>query len=100
MAARPMQTLPGRDYHASEVFEIERERVFARNWFYAGRADELAQTGDFLTVDVAGESVIVVSGNDGDLRGFYNVCRHPGSRLCDEVSGTMKGAVKCPYHAW
>jgi glycine betaine catabolism A len=100
MAARPMQTLAGRDYHTAEVFEIERERVFARNWFYAGRADALSEPGDFANIDVAGESVIVVCGNDGGLRGFYNVCRHRGSRLCDEASGRMKGAVKCPYHAW
>jgi Rieske 2Fe-2S family protein len=53
-----------------------------------------------VTVDVAGESVIVVRTKAGELRGFYNVCRHRGSRLCDETSGRMKGAVKCPYHAW
>jgi glycine betaine catabolism A len=100
MAARPMQTLAGRDYHAPEVFEIERERVFARNWFSAGRADALAEPGDFANIDVAGESVLVVCGDDGRLRGFYNVCRHRGSRLCDEASGRLKGAVKCPYHAW
>jgi Rieske 2Fe-2S family protein len=98
--ARPMKTLPGRDYHDPAVFELERERIFARNWFYAGRADTLAEPGDFVTVDVAGESVIVLHGRDGALRGFYNVCRHRGSRLCDDVSGRMKGAVKCPYHAW
>jgi phenylpropionate dioxygenase-like ring-hydroxylating dioxygenase large terminal subunit len=95
-----MKTLPGRDYHALDVFDVERERVFARNWFYAGRADALAEPGDFVTVDVAGESVIVLRGKDERLRGFYNVCRHRGSRLCDEASGQMKGAVKCPYHAW
>ncbi len=95
-----MKTLSGRDYHAAEVFEVERERIFARNWFYAGRADALAEAGDFMTVDVAGESVIVLRDKDGRLHGFYNVCRHRGSRLCDELSGRMKGAVKCPYHAW
>jgi glycine betaine catabolism A len=99
-AQRETRTLPGRDYHAAEVFELERERVFARSWFYAGRAESLRSPGDFLTVDVAGESVIVVCGTDGVLRGFYNVCRHRGSRLCDEDAGRMKGAVKCPYHAW
>jgi Rieske 2Fe-2S family protein len=82
------------------VFELERERVFARNWFYAGRAEGLDEPGDFVTVDVAGESVIVVRAADGDLHGFYNVCRHRGSRLCDAAAGRMKGAVKCPYHAW
>jgi Rieske 2Fe-2S family protein len=95
-----METLPGRDYHAADVFDVERERVFARNWYYAGRAEALAGPGDFVTVDVAGESVIVLRAKDGALHGFYNVCRHRGSRLCDEASGRMNGAVKCPYHAW
>ena len=95
-----MQTLPGRDYHAAEVFDLERERVFARSWFYAGRDEGLDEPGDFVSVDVAGESVIVVRTKQGELRGFYNVCRHRGSRLCDERSGRMKGAIKCPYHAW
>jgi len=93
-------TLSGRDYRAPEVFEIEAERVFARNWFYAGRAEGLDEPGDFVTVDVAGESVIVVRAADGGLHGFYNVCRHRGSRLCDDAAGRMKGAIKCPYHAW
>ena len=100
MVSREKSTLPGRDYHAAEVFDLERERIFARNWFYAGRAEGLDEAGDFQVVDVAGESVIVVRTKEGDLRGFYNVCRHRGSRLCDETSGRMKGAVKCPYHAW
>ena len=95
-----MKTLTGRDYSAAEVFDLERERIFARNWFYAGRAEGLDEPGDFVAVDVAGESVIVLRTKDGDLRAFYNVCRHRGSRLCDEASGRMKGAIKCPYHAW
>jgi phenylpropionate dioxygenase-like ring-hydroxylating dioxygenase large terminal subunit len=100
MVSRERNTLPGRDYHAAEVFDLERERIFARNWFYAGRAEGLDAPGDFVTVDVAGESVIVLRTKAGELRGFYNVCRHRGSRLCDEAAGRMKGAVKCPYHAW
>ena len=84
MAAPAKTTLAGRDYHAREVFELERERIFARSWFYAGRVEGLEQAGDFVTVDVAGESVIVVRTKEGELRGFYNVCRHRGSRLCDD----------------
>jgi Rieske 2Fe-2S family protein len=100
MAAPERKTLDGRDYHAPEVFDLERERIFARNWFYAGRAEGLDEPGDYLAVEVAGESVLVVRGKDGELHAFYNVCRHRGSRLCDDVSGRMKGAIKCPYHAW
>ena len=94
-------TLPGRDYHAADVFELERERVFFRHWFYAGRIDSLLEPGDFLAADVVGESILIVRGPDGELRAFYNVCRHRGSRLCEEESsGRLRGAVKCPYHAW
>jgi phenylpropionate dioxygenase-like ring-hydroxylating dioxygenase large terminal subunit len=94
-------TLPGRDYHAAEVFEVERERVFFRHWFYAGRVEALAEAGAFAAVDVVGESILLVRGKDGELRGFYNVCRHRGSRLCEEEStGKLRAAIKCPYHAW
>ena len=94
-------TLPGRDYHAPAVFELERERIFFREWIYVARSDEAPEPGDFVTIDVAGESLLLVRGEDGELRGFYNVCRHRGSRLCDpETHGHAKGAIKCPYHAW
>jgi Rieske 2Fe-2S family protein len=94
-------TLPGRDYHAAEVFDLERERIFFRHWFYAGRVDSLAEAGAFVAVDIVGESVLLVRGKDGELRGFYNVCRHRGSRLCEEEStGRLRSAIKCPYHAW
>jgi phenylpropionate dioxygenase-like ring-hydroxylating dioxygenase large terminal subunit len=91
-------TLPGRDYCSPEVFEIERGRLFHGSWFCVGRADEAPDPGSFAVFDVAGESVIVVRGEDGALRGFLNVCRHRGSRLCDG-SGSVK-AIRCPYHAW
>lgn len=94
-------TLPGRDYHDPDVFALERERIFFREWVYVGRADEAPEPGDFITADVTGESVLLVRGKDGELRGFYNVCRHRGSRICDgESSGRLRGAIKCPYHAW
>jgi glycine betaine catabolism A len=92
--------LTRRDYTSPEVFELDRERIFFRHWFYVAREDTLANPGDFTVADVAGESIILVRGKDGALRGFYNVCRHRGSRLCDGGSGQLRGAIKCPYHAW
>ena len=79
-------TLPGRDYTSQEVFDLERERIFHRGWYYIGRSDPIGP-GDRLVVDVAGESVLVVRDRDGALRAHANVCRHRGARLCDE-SGT------------
>ena len=93
-------TLPGRDYRDQEVFEIERKRIFWRSWFCVGREEQLPEPGDWITSDVAGESVLVLRGDDGQLRGFFNVCRHRGARLREEPAGHDKGTLMCPYHAW
>ena len=100
MATETRQTLPGRDYYAPDVFELEQERIFAGHWYFLGREDTLSAPGDYAAVDVAGESIMVVRGKDDRLRGFYNVCRHRGSQLCDAGTGQLRGAIKCPYHAW
>jgi glycine betaine catabolism A len=92
-------TLSGHDYRADEVFAQEQERIFHRGWFYAGREEQVQEPGDRLVIDIAGESVIVVRDRDGELRGFANVCRHRGARLCDE-SGSGPAAITCPYHGW
>jgi glycine betaine catabolism A len=92
--------LPGRDYHAGEVWELEKERIFFRTWIVVGRAEELPGPGDFVVRDVADEQILVVRGKDDRVRAFYNVCRHRGSLLCTEAEGTAKGAFVCPYHNW
>ena len=94
------RTLPGSDYHDPAVYELEREQVFFRSWYIAGRSDQAAKPGAWFTVDVVGESILVMRGNDGALRGFYNVCRHRGAVLRDEECGEERGALACPYHAW
>ena len=92
--------LPARDYWAPEIYELEKERLFYRHWFCVGRAEELPEAGAFLTRDVAGESVLVARARDGSLRAFYNVCRHRGTRLCEEPAGRVAGGFVCPYHGW
>src|SRR5262249_40889068 len=87
-------------YASEEVFALERERLFAREWYYACREEHVEEPGAFVSADVVGESILVLRGRDGELRAFYNVCRHRGSRLCDEERGSVKGAIKCPYPAW
>jgi glycine betaine catabolism A len=91
-------TLSGNDYRSHDVYELERARIFHREWHYAGREDLLGQRGDRLVIDVAGESVLIVRERD-DYRAFYNVCRHRGSQLCDDSSGSG-AAITCPYHGW
>jgi len=87
-------------YTSEAFFAVERERVFAGGWVAVGCTGEVSEPGDAVVVDVAGRSVIVARGRDGVLRGFYNVCRHRGTRLLDEGSCRIARAIRCPYHSW
>ena len=93
-------TMPGRYYNAPEVLAEEQQTIFGRHWIAVGRATSLPQPGDYLVAEVAGESIIVVRDKANELRAFYNVCRHRGTRLCEEHAGRFSGSIQCPYHAW
>jgi Rieske 2Fe-2S family protein len=93
-------TMPREYYASSEVLADEQQRLFPHMWHCAGRASSLAQPGDFIVREIAGESLIVVRGRDGVLRSFFNVCRHRGTRLCRESAGRFPETIQCPYHAW
>jgi Rieske 2Fe-2S family protein len=94
------RTLPGRYYTASEVLAEEQDRVFSRRWICVGRDNALATPGDYMLVEVAGESIIVLRDQSGERRAFYNVCRHRGTRLCEATQGRLSETIQCPYHAW
>src|SRR4051812_24137914 len=94
------RTLPARYYIDAEHFLAERERFFARMWVCVGREDDVPGAGDSVVREVAGESLIVVRGEDGEIRAFYNVCRHRGTRLLTEPEGCVGKRIQCPYHAW
>lgn len=102
-------TLPSSWYTREEVFALEREHIFMREWLCVGREEELAGPGDHRVLDLHGESVIVLRNTEGQLRAFYNVCRHRGARLAagaDEAAdsplrgGITGKTITCPYHAW
>lgn len=94
------RTLESRWYTAQEVFALERERIFARDWVCVGREEEFEAAGSYRLVEVAGESIIIVRDQHGTLHAFYNVCRHRGSRICEQQRGQFTGSIQCPYHAW
>jgi Rieske 2Fe-2S family protein len=98
-AQRPGYALDQRFYTDPEIYELELEKVIARNWILAGHVSELAEPGDFKVLNVARESAIIVRGPDGSVRAFANVCRHRGSLVCLERKGNTR-KFSCPYHGW
>ncbi|MQT72501.1 Rieske 2Fe-2S domain-containing protein, partial [Pseudomonas sp. FSL R10-0071] len=77
----------------------EKEKIFANTWICVGHRSEVANSNDYITREVIGESIIVVRGRDNVLRAFYNVCPHRGHQLLSG-SGKAKNVITCPYHAW
>ncbi len=93
------RTLDRRYFVSPQVFVEEQEKIFRRHWVCVGHQSQLADGGSYFVQEVAGESLIVARDKSGVIRGFYNVCRHRGTRLCEETSGQCS-AIQCPYHAW
>lgn len=107
--ARPLeQTLPSEYYRSTEIYAREKDRIFCREWLCVGRASDLPNPGGSTVLDVIGESILLVRNGAGNLRGFYNVCRHRGAQLCGTSlpgrparSGVVAGKqIRCPYHSW
>jgi choline monooxygenase len=92
-------TIPAAWYLDQRMEELERERVFGANWIAAGRVDQVAEPGQFFTLELAGEPLVVVRGADGELRAFYNVCRHHAAAVANVPCGTAQH-LRCPYHGW
>ena len=90
--------MPGWMYTSPEVFELETERLFLKEWLVVGRLEELANPGDYLTFDIVDEPIVMTRGKDGHLHAFSNVCRHRGAKVVDGC-GNAK-AFSCPYHGW
>jgi Rieske 2Fe-2S family protein len=100
---RPLEeatTLPGFFYTDPAIHQAEIERIFTKMWLCVGREEDLPAAGDYIVRDIGAQSVIVLRDRDGALRAFHNVCRHRGSRLRNDASGSGLKGIQCPYHAW
>lgn len=95
-----MKTLPGSAYSDPELFAREQELIFEQMWFCAASSSDIAKPGDFRTVQVGRESIIISRSRKGEARGFFNICRHRGAKLCTQESGEGARSFQCPYHAW
>src|SRR3981189_1260452 len=91
-------TLPAHLYFSPATFEDEKTRIFASTWQVVGHVHQVASPGDYFTFDLVGEPLLIVRGEDGILRCFYNVCRH---RAGNPASGSGDpNLLRCAYHGW
>ncbi len=92
-------TIPAPWYFDARIAQLERASVFAANWQVVGRVDQVQQIGQFFTIDVNAEPLLVVRSDDGNLLAFYNVCRHHAAAVEPQSAGCAK-QFRCPYHGW
>lgn len=92
-------TIPAPWYFDARIAQLERDSVFASNWQVVGRLDQVKDPGQFFTIDVNREPLLVVRSDDSQLRAFYNVCRHHAAAVETQPAGCAK-QFRCPYHGW
>ena len=96
------ETLPPACYTSEEFFQKEVENIFMKVWNFVGRADTISKPGDYTTLDFVGVPLLIVRGEDNEIRAFVNSCRHRGAKVVTgkgSATGAAKG-IKCGYHGW
>ena len=91
--------LPANFYNCADIFASDMQLIFQKHWLFVGNEAELPEPGDYITVEVAGNSVIIIRDDDGQINALHNSCCHRGARICLDKSGSV-GKLVCPYHQW
>jgi phenylpropionate dioxygenase-like ring-hydroxylating dioxygenase large terminal subunit len=86
-------------YRDPAVFALEMERIFKRTWVYMAHESELAASGDYLTLRIGAEPVVLARGEDDEVRVLVNRCMHRGAIVCERAAGNAK-SFRCQYHGW
>jgi Rieske 2Fe-2S family protein len=93
------KSLPQKYFVSLDIFAEEQSEIFSKQWLLVGHQSQIPSAGDYVVQQVNGESLIVIRDKSGEVHGFFNVCRHRGTRLIENANGRC-AAIQCPYHAW
>jgi len=99
LKSAPDLGLPAEWYHRADIFERERQAVFAREWQFIGPLTALAHPGDYIATEIVGWRIFVIRDREGELRGFHNLCRHRAGHFLDDGQGHCE-VLRCRYHGW
>ena len=97
-AAVRSHSIDTRCYLEPRFLRIEREQIFRRSWQFVCHEEKLREPGSYVALEIEGQSVVALRNRDGQLRAFYNVCKHRGHELLFGEGRTRR--IPCPYHAW
>jgi phenylpropionate dioxygenase-like ring-hydroxylating dioxygenase large terminal subunit len=96
---RSARHLPGYVYTSPEILELEKDRIFMRDWLCLGRIEELPNPGDYMALRIVDEPILIVRNHTGQINAFSNVCRHRGVEVAPVGQGNAREFL-CPYHSW
>jgi Rieske 2Fe-2S family protein len=96
---RPGHTLEAPFYLSDAIFQADMKHIYGKHWIFVAVEPQVAEAGDYITIEVGHDSILIVRDDDMQLKAFFNVCRHRGSRLCPDKQGIV-GNIVCPYHQW
>lgn len=102
-AIAPLDTahsLPFAAYRDQAVYEAEKAHIFTKEWIFVCMDKELPNPGDYYAMTLADEPIVIMRGDDLQLRALSNICRHRGTPILDSGFGTVDKYITCPYHAW
>jgi Rieske 2Fe-2S family protein len=97
---KPCHALSQKFYADRDVFNLDLELLFDKEWIFAGHECEIPKPGDYFTMQLGAYALIVVRDQAGELRAHHNTCRHRGFKICAAAHGHVKRRFVCPYHQW
>jgi Rieske 2Fe-2S family protein len=96
---KPNYSLEQPFYNDERIYKLDIQEIFEKEWIFAGMTCEIPAKGNFITLNIGDNPIVIVRGAEGAVHAFFNVCRHRGSRLCVTEKGKVAKLV-CPYHKW
>ena len=96
---KPNYSLEQPFYNDERIYRLDIQEIFEKEWIFAGMTCEIPAKGNFITLNIGDNPIVIIRGAEGAVHAFFNVCRHRGSRLCVTEKGKVAKLV-CPYHKW